>query len=283
MNELMIFEGHEVEAFEFNGEVLFNPYHVGICLELSESAVRNYLAKMNKKQAVVLKNSDVRNKDTRNSDVRSMHFRKLNNAGEKFLTESGVYKLVFKSRKPNAEKITDWVTDEVLPTLRKTGSYEMPKKKQSNERLASVNNAVKILTPMLQAAGCNSKIQLLTAKSLYEKAGVNLPIMIEADQQYYDTVHIARQARLYYQSSGKPADKAVNEIIRRLDLSEDLYTETWESKGNWQGAVRKYAPQVIDMVKQWYSDHGYPREIEYTQCDGQKKRYHVIFRDSEAA
>ena len=159
----------------------------------------------------------------------------------------------------------------------------MPKKKQSNERLASVNNAVKILTPMLQAAGCNSKIQLLTAKSLYEKAGVDFPIMIEADQQYFDTVHIARQARLYYQSSGKPADKAVNEIIRRLDLSEDLYTETWESKGNWQGAVRKYAPQVIDMVKQWYSDHGYPREIEYTQCDGQIKRYHVIFRDSEAA
>lgn len=199
------------------------------------------------------------------------------------INESGLYALIFGSKLESAKRFKHWVTSEVLPTLRKTGSYEMPKKKQSNERLASVNNAVKILTPMLQAAGCNSKIQLLTAKSLYEKAGVNLPIMIEADQQYYDTVHIARQARLYYQSSGKPADKAVNEIIRRLDLSENLYTETWESKGNWQGAVRKYAPQVIDMVKQWYSDHGYPREIEYTQCDGQKKRYHVIFRDSEAA
>ena len=199
------------------------------------------------------------------------------------INESGLYALIFGSKLESAKRFKHWVTSEVLPTLRKTGSYEMPKKKQSNERLASVNNAVKILTPMLQAAGCNSKIQLLTAKSLYEKAGVNLPIMIEADQQYYDTVHIARQARLYYQSSGKPADKAVNEIIRRLDLSEELYTETWESKGNWQGAVRKYAPQVIDMVKQWYSDHGYPREIEYTQCDGQKKRYHVIFRDSEAA
>lgn len=273
MNELMIFEGREVEVFELNGEILFNPYHVGECLELSGEAVRKAVSRMNKKQVIKVRNSDVTNSN----------IRKLNNAGENFLTESGVYKLVFKSRKPNAEKFTDWVTDEVLPTLRKTGSYEMPKKKQSNERLASVNNAVKILTPMLQAAGCNSKIQLLTAKSLYEKAGVNLPIMIEADQQYYDTVHIARQARLYYQSSGKPADKAVNEIIRRLDLSEDLYTETWESKGNWQGPVRKYAPQVIDMVKQWYSDHGYPREIEYTQCDGQIRRYHVIFRDSEAA
>lgn len=200
-----------------------------------------------------------------------------------WINESGLYALIFGSKLESAKRFKHWVTSEVLPTLRKTGSYEMPKKKQSNERLASVNNAVKILTPMLQAAGCNSKIQLLTAKSLYEKAGVNLPIMIEADQQYFDTIHIARQARLYYQSSGKPADKAVNEIIRRLDLSEDLYTETWESKGNWQGPVRKYAPQVIDMVKQWYSDHGYPREIEYTQCDGQIRRYHVIFRDSEAA
>lgn len=53
----------------------------------------------------------------------------MNNAGEKFLTESGVYKLVFKSRKPEAEKFSDWVTDEVLPQIRKTGSYEAPKKK----------------------------------------------------------------------------------------------------------------------------------------------------------
>lgn len=112
-NQLMIFENHEVEIFELGGQVLFNPYHVGECLELAESSVRNYLAKMNEKQAIKVKNSDVRDKD----------IRKLNNAGEKFLTESGVYKLVFKSHKPNAEEFTDWVTDEVLPTIRKTGGY----------------------------------------------------------------------------------------------------------------------------------------------------------------
>lgn len=199
-----------------------------------------------------------------------------------YIPESLFYRLGMKASNATAEKFQNWLALDVIPTIRKTGSYEMPKKKQSNERLASVNNAVKILTPMLQAAGCNSKIQLLTAKSLYEKAGVNLPITIEADQQYVDTVHIARQARLYYQSSGKPADKAVNEIIRRLDLSEDMYTETWESKGKWQGTVRKYAPEVIGMVEQWYADNGYPREISYTQCDGQAKKYHVIVRDSEA-
>lgn len=200
-----------------------------------------------------------------------------------YIPESLYYLLGMKANNERAQRYQRWIAMEVLPTLRKTGSYGMPKMKVQNECLASVNNAVKILTPLLRAAGCDSKIQLLTAKSLYEKAGVELPVLIEADQQYYDTVHIARQVGLYYQSSGKPADKAVNEIIRRLDIPQNLYTETWESKGNWQGTVRKYAPQVIDMVRQWYVDNGYPRDIKYSQIDGQKKSYHVIWRDMEVA
>lgn len=282
MNKLMIFEGHEVEVLEFDGQILFNASHVAEVLEIKN--VRENLRNMNDKQVVRLTNSAVSKTDTRklNSKVKDIDFRKLNNAGENFLTESGVYKLVFKSHKPNAEQFTDWIADEVLPALRKTGFYEMPNSKAQSERLASVNNAVKILTPMLKAAGCDSKIQLLTAKSLYEKAGVELPVLIEADQQYYDTVHIARKVGLYYQSSGKPADKAVNEIIRRLDISESMYIETWESKAGRQGTVRKYAPRVIAMVKQWYVDNGYPRDIEYTQCDGQTKHYHVLWRDMEA-
>ncbi len=280
MNDLMIFEGYEVEVFEFEGQVLFNANHVAEILGIKN--VRDNLRKMNDRQVVHLTNSAVSKADSRNSDVNNMHFRKLNNAGENFLTESGVYKLVFKSHKPNAEKFTDWIADEVLPALRKTGNYEMQKqnstKKAHTESLSAVNNAVKILTPMLAAAGCDSKIQLLTAKSLYEKADVTLPVMIEADRQYFDTVHIARKVGIYYQSSGKPADKAVNEIIRRLDISENMYTETWESKGKWQGTVRKYVPEVIDMVRSWYVEHGYPRDIEYMQTDGQMKSYHVIWR-----
>lgn len=53
--------------------------------------------------------------------MQNMHFRKLHNTGENFLTESGVYRLAFKSHKPQAERFTSWVTDEVLPSIRKTG------------------------------------------------------------------------------------------------------------------------------------------------------------------
>ena len=37
------------------------------------------------------------------------------------------------------------------------------------------------------------------------------------------------------------------------------------------------------VVRQWYCDNGYPRNIEYTQCDGQKKCYHVIWHDADVA
>ena len=40
-----------------------------------------------------------------------------------FINESGVYRLAFSSKLPAAEKFTDWVTEEVLPSIRKNGGY----------------------------------------------------------------------------------------------------------------------------------------------------------------
>lgn len=107
----MIFEGKELEVLEFEGKILFNAKQVGEILDISDvnSSIRNFT----EKQVVKVKNSDMHN----------IQFRKLNNAGENFLTESGVYKLIFKSKKEEAEKFQDWITDEVIPTIRKTGGY----------------------------------------------------------------------------------------------------------------------------------------------------------------
>ena len=40
------------------------------------------------------------------------------------ITEGGVYRLIMKSEAPDADAFQDWVTDEVLPSIRKTGSYQ---------------------------------------------------------------------------------------------------------------------------------------------------------------
>lgn len=49
------------------------------------------------------------------------------------VSEGGLYRLVLRSRKPEAEAFTDWVTDEVLPAIRKTGAYAAAPAGQIND------------------------------------------------------------------------------------------------------------------------------------------------------
>lgn len=44
-----------------------------------------------------------------------------------FINEANLYKVIFQSRKPSAERFTDWVTSEVLPSIRKYGTYCLPR------------------------------------------------------------------------------------------------------------------------------------------------------------
>lgn len=43
-----------------------------------------------------------------------------------FINESGLYALIFGSKLESAKRFKHWVTSEVLPTIRKTGSYQKP-------------------------------------------------------------------------------------------------------------------------------------------------------------
>lgn len=51
------------------------------------------------------------------------------------INESGLYSLILSSKLPNAKKFKQWVTSEVLPTIRKTGSYQLPQTPEGQIRL----------------------------------------------------------------------------------------------------------------------------------------------------
>lgn len=46
------------------------------------------------------------------------------------VNESGLYHLIFTSRKEKAKKFRRWVTEDVLPSIRKTGRYSLPKQQR---------------------------------------------------------------------------------------------------------------------------------------------------------
>jgi prophage antirepressor-like protein len=54
----------------------------------------------------------------------------------KLIPESDVWRLIIKSRLPEAEKIEEWIMEEVLPSIRKTGSYSLQKSETNPQEIS---------------------------------------------------------------------------------------------------------------------------------------------------
>ena len=86
----------------------------------------------------------------------------VDNIGRKnkltFINESNLYKVIFQSRKPEAEKFTEWVTGEVLPTIRKHEGYLTNKKIE--EVLSNPDTIIKLATDLKRERAEKEKLQL---------------------------------------------------------------------------------------------------------------------------
>lgn len=63
-----------------------------------------------------------------------------------FIPESDLYRLVFGSKLPTAEKFTDWVTREILPSIRRHGAYMTPD--ALNQMISSPEFGIRLLTEL---------------------------------------------------------------------------------------------------------------------------------------
>lgn len=93
------------------------------------------------------------------------------------VSEAGVYRLVFRSRKPQAERFKRWLAHEVLPQLRKTGAYAP--NPQPEERSGLLKDA-----PLAARVDAVRLARTLfgrdRAKSLWQEMG--LPIVPDANE-----------------------------------------------------------------------------------------------------
>lgn len=83
-----------------------------------------------------------------------------------YINESNLYKTIFQSRKDTAEKFTDWITSEVIPSIRKTGGYIAGQESMSDIELLSMA----VLVAQKQINERNQKIQEMTPKALFADA-----------------------------------------------------------------------------------------------------------------
>jgi len=86
--------------------------------------------------------------DRLDEDERSMF--NIGRQGEtNIINESGLYSLVLSSRKPEAKAFKKWITSEVIPQIRKTGSYQRPKSLEelSLEVITGLTARIQEMTP----------------------------------------------------------------------------------------------------------------------------------------
>lgn len=102
--QIFNFEKNEVRTFLVNDEPYFVGKDVASVLGYSNTpkAIRDHVDEEDK---------------TQNESFT------VNGTALMLINESGLYSLILKSKLPNARKFKHWVTSEVLPTIRKTGSY----------------------------------------------------------------------------------------------------------------------------------------------------------------
>ena len=188
MNEIQIFSNPdfgEVRTIEENGAVLFCGSDVVKALGYSRpnDAVSAHC------RATVKRSTPISGK-----------MQEIN-----FIPESDLYRLVFSSKLPTAEKFTDWVTSEVLPTIRRHGMYATPDTVE--KMLADPDTTIKLLETIKQERAAR---QALEVKAEADKPKV---LFAEAVSASHTSILIGDLAKILKQNG---MDIGQNRLFQRL-------------------------------------------------------------------
>lgn len=236
MNEIKIFENTEfgaVRTIAIDGE----PYFVG-------KDVAEILAYANPRKAII-DHVDEEDK-TDGVTIRDSIGREQNPV---CINESGLYSLILSSKMPNAKKFKHWVTSEVLPSIRKTGSYQVPQSntdKSKSLEVKEMNARVRMSNQYLKLASVNTLSEqyknILVAKSAEVLAGKPLLPLPKSEQKMYSATEIGEMFNVSAQKVGR--------ITNAYELKTDEYGEFYRDKS-------PYSSKEVDAFR--YNDKAVER------------------------
>ena len=231
------FEEHLVRVIERNGE----PWFVGkdVCAVLGISKYRDALATLDDDEGcpVVV--------DTPGGKQEMLA-----------ISEAGVYRLVFRSRKPEAERFKRWLAHEVLPAIRRTGSYSLPDQAPQFrettrlllEKDAPMGSKAEILRVCRALFGAEAARQLWSDLGLPQ---ISLPDTAGMAEAY------AVLARIMAHKPGGSAGRTVKELLMDalhgdeeagILLRQTGIRPSEETDGFWIGTGHKTLHQIFSTT-----------------------------------
>ena len=134
----------------------------------------------------------------------------LGQRGGWLINESGLYSLILSSKLPTAKKFKRWVTSEVLPTIRKTGSYKTPKQSSDRDK-AMLKNAqarsAKLWLEIAKNTGIQTYKDVCNAYAAKELAGEDVLPLPKVQEKSYSATDIGKMLGVSKAKIGALANK----------------------------------------------------------------------------
>jgi prophage antirepressor-like protein len=183
------------------------------------------------------------------------------------VSESGLYALVFRSRKPEARRFRKWVTSEVLPALRRTGRFAMsetqvqdlpPFELPEKARRLKPGLRERLLSDSLQAARLTGSGSLEEVQALF--------------------------ARFCLLVADRPAGRGQPSWLDALDAWADecledggrLHTPGWELYSHFKRWLRRQSPETPPPGRKAFGSELGGR---FRRCKSNSICYHVLLRE----
>lgn len=224
MNEIQIFNNPqfgEVRTIDENGKVLFCAKDVAAALGYS-----------NTKDAITRHCKGVVKRDLpTNGGVQATNF----------IPEGDIYRLAAKSELPGADKFESWIFDEVLPAIRKTGTYAIPDKARESLAEAKLLNArARVSSQWLKIAQQVSQPEYKQICAHYASGALTgapvIPLPV-SEQRYYTASEVGAMFGITAQKVGT------------LSNQNGLKVEQY---GKWFHDKSRYSSKEVDSFR--YND-----------------------------
>ena len=152
-------------------------------------------------------------------------------------------------------------------------------KPSHKEKLPSVNQMVKNIKGALHDAGVDSKYIAAEVVRIYSDNGYPVKVPLISDVPVlWDCTTIAKELGIYSEN-GRPHDKAVSAIIQKLTVLESEVVKTAYSRNGHDGVTVQYKDSVMQKIKLWLQENGYPTVIEYRLSNGNINKCKVVYRE----
>lgn len=183
-----------------------------------------------------------------------------------FINESGLYSLILSSKMPNAKKFKRWVTSEVLPSIRKTGSYKMNK---DGIPLKEQVESLQVVADMLHM---NDASKLLMLEGFYK--GYNIPTDFLPKYENNGSLEMKSATELLKKFECGISASKFNQLLLAKGYLEER--ERSSTKGNGVRKFKALSEKGLEFGENLVSPHNQREAQPYYYVDRFMELFNII-------